>query len=118
MMIPGVRAAYGIAEEKRLEAARLQGEVLAMRSRIDALETERAATNQEKDAAYKLVVNIFSQYAWGVKQFPDGMGMPPQFHPKGGAMESDTVNASTLVAGRSAKAMDDFFREMEKVGSD
>jgi hypothetical protein len=118
MMIPGVRAAFILAEEKRLEAAHFQGQILALQSRLDALSLERHELNREKDNAYKLVVNVFSQYAWGTKQFEEVGGMPAQFHPQGGAMESDTVNASTLVAGRSAQAMEDFFREMDKVGSD
>jgi len=120
MMIPGVRAAFELAEQKRLEAAHFQGQVLAMQSRIDQLTSERADLDRSKDDAYKLVVNVFSQYAWGIKQFEGVGGMPPQFHPQGGATEPDSVNASELVARRSGKAMEDFMRDMDamKAGSD
>lgn len=118
LLIPGVRQAFALAEEKRLEAARFQGQVLAMQSRVDQLTSERAELTREKDSAYKLVVNVFSQYAWGVKQFEDVGGMPPQFHPQQGAMKADSVNASALVGHRSAQAMEDFLREYNQVGSD
>ena len=120
MWIPGVRQAFDTANEKALEAARYQGEILAMRARLEALETERIDLNREKDAAYKLVINIFSQYSWGKKQFEDIGGMPPQFHPQGGAIEGDTVNASTLMARLKGKAFEDFYREMDAMnaGSD
>lgn len=117
LLIPGVRQAFALAEEKRLEAARLQGEVLAMRARIDSLEGERQEMSREKDAAYKLVVNVFSQYAWGTKQFESAGGMPPQFHPQGGALEADSVNASALVGKRTAMAMEQFLAEMEQANN-
>ena len=115
LLIPGVRQAFVLAEEKRLEAARLQGQALALQARIEALESERAEMGREKDLAYKLVVNVFSQYAWGTKQFEDAGGMPPQFHPQGGALPADSVNASSLTGKRSAQAMEDFYAEMERV---
>jgi hypothetical protein len=120
LLIPGVRRAYDIAAEKALEAAHFQGEILAMRSRLEALETERAQMSLDKDAAYKLVINIFSQYSWGKKQFENIGGMPEQFHPREGAVQPDSVNASALVSRRSGKAFEDFYRDMEKMnaGSD
>jgi hypothetical protein len=116
LLIPGVRRAFDIAAEKSLEAARFQGEILAMRSRIDTLETERADMSREKDAAYKLVINVFSQYAWGTKQFAEASGMPPQFHPQGGAMPADSINASALIERGNKQAMEDFLREMDNRG--
>jgi len=108
MMIPGVRAAYALAEQKRLEAAHFQGQILAMQSRLDALSLERHELTREKDNAYKLVVNVFSQYAWGIKQFEEVGGMPPQFHPQEGAVAPESVNASAIVAKRSGRAMEEF----------
>ena len=116
LLIPGVRRAFDIAAEKSLEAARFQGEILAMRSRIDTLESERADMSRDKDAAYKLVINVFSQYAWGTKQFVEVSGMPPQFHPQGGAMPADSINASALIERGNKQAMEDFFREMANRG--
>jgi hypothetical protein len=118
LLIPGVRQAYDIAAEKSLEAAHHQGEILAMRARLEALETERLELNREKDRSYKLVINVFSQYAWGKKQFEDVGGMPEEFHPQQGVMPSESVNASAIVAKRHGQAMEEFFRDMDKVGSD
>jgi hypothetical protein len=108
MLIPGVRQAYDIAEEKRLDAVHFQARGLALQERIDALEAERRELQREKDTAYKLVVNVFSQYAWGMKQFEDVGGMPPQFHPQQGSVEPETVNASAIVAKRQGRAMEEF----------
>jgi hypothetical protein len=114
MMIPGVRAAFRLAEEKRLEAAHFQGQILALQSRLDALSLERHELNREKDNAYKLVVNVFSQYAWGVKQFQEVGGMPEQFHPQEGILASEAVNASSLTGPRNKRAMEEmeeYFKE-------
>jgi hypothetical protein len=114
MMIPGVRAAFSLAEEKRIDAAFFQGRGLELQARIDALEAERAELQRAKDNAYKLVVNVFSQYAWGVKQFAEVGGMPEQFHPQEGVMPSESVNASSLLGRRNKQAMDEmeeYFKE-------
>lgn len=123
MMIPGVRAAYAVAEEKRLAAAHFQGQILAMQSRLDQLTVERIELQRAKDDAYKLAINIMSQYQWGVKQYEDVGGMPAQFQPQGGAMPSDSINASALIGRGNKDAIEEFLRvsmendEYERAGS-
>jgi hypothetical protein len=74
--------------------------------------------SREKDASYKLVVNVFSQYAWGIKQFEDVGGMPPQFHPQGGSMPADSINASALIGRGNKEAMEAFLNDPVHAGSD